>query len=136
MSSNSTSGSLDLKFLEEWKEYTYYEKNSILKYGNKLYKTIVSHNSSSSISSDISSGKLGVIDTSASSNTGVIVGPIYVRSGNSRYPTYPGNWAVSSNPADIVWKIVVSAAGSGDYPDGGYPWTAYNYTIYFRRLGG
>jgi len=61
---------------------------------------------------------------------------MYVRSGSAVAPTITGSLITSSNPADIVWKIVVAGANSGDYPDGGYPWTAYNYTVYFRRLGG
>ena len=136
MSSYSTSGALDLKFLEDWKPSTFYEKNSLIKYSNRLYKTLTSHNSSSDINADLTSLKIQLIEPSAPQNTGVIVGPTYVRSGNSRTPTVTGTWAISSNPADILWKIVVSAAGSGDLPDGGYPWTAYNHTMYFRRLGG
>ena len=136
MANNSTSGSLDLKFLEEWQPFTFYAKNSILKYGNVLYRVLLSHNSSNSIDVDLSSSNIQKLDPSTPQNTGVVVGPMYVRSGSAVAPTVTGTWAVSSNPADIVWKIVVAGAGSGDLPDGGYPWTAYNYTIYFRRLGG
>jgi hypothetical protein len=136
MSSYLTSGSLDLKFLEDWRPSTFYEKNSLIKYSNRLYKALTSHNSSSDINADLISLKIQQIESSAPQNTGVVVGPMYVRSGSAVAPTITGTWAISSNPADILWKIVVSAAGSGDLPDGGYPWTAYNYTMYFRRLGG
>lgn len=136
MSSTSVSGNIDLKFLEEWKPNVFYEKNSILKYSNKLYRVLASHNASHDIQVDILAGTLSRIESSEPQNTGVVVGPQYVRSGSSIAPTISGSWAASSSPADIVWKIVISAAGSGDYPDGGYPWTAYNYTVYFKRLGG
>jgi hypothetical protein len=136
MSSTSVSGSIDLKFLEEWKPSIFYEKNSILKNSNKLYKVLTSHNASHDIQVDILAGILSRIDSSVPQDVGVVVGPQYLRSGNSRTPTVSGGWATSSNPADIIWKVVITASGSGDYPDGGYPWTAYLCTVYFKRLGG
>jgi len=136
MLNNSSIGSIDLKFLEEWQSFTFYKKNSILKRGNQLYRVLAAHNSSHSIDEDILTNLLQKIESSAPKNIGAVVGPIYVRSGSSIAPTISGAWATSSNPADIIWKIVISAAGSGDESDGGYPWVAYNYTIYFKRLGG
>jgi hypothetical protein len=123
-----------------WKPLTFYLGGSTVTYGDDAYIITRDYTSSANFLSDLGNGT-GINNSylrrisNPLLNGNFALGPYYVRSGDSLTPTV-------SQP-DIKWLgnqfiltgVRVDFAGAGDgKSDGGYPWGAYNFYFYFKKL--
>ena len=123
-----------------WKPLNFYLCGSTITYGDDAYIITRDYTSSDNFLTDLGdatgNGYSYLRRISNPLLTGnFALGPYYVRSGNSKVPTV-------SQP-DIKWlgsqyiltSVRVDFAGAGDgLSDGGYPWGAYNFYFYFKKL--
>jgi hypothetical protein len=102
---------------------------SIVTYNSDAYFVVKDYESTNSFEDDLSDNK--IVRINIPSITGdIIIGPYYTRSG-SYLSTHSIKWIGSQH---TLYRIQISGSGSGDYPDGGDPWTSYNYWLFFRKV--
>ena len=121
-------------YFSKWLPLTFYLGGSVLTFGDDAYIVNSDYTSSKNFQDDLNNNDLKRLANPSLSGD-FALGPYYVRSGNSRVPTITQN--------DIKWlgsqyaltRVRVDFAGAGDgLSDGGYPWGAYNFYFYFKKI--
>jgi hypothetical protein len=118
-------------YFTEWKVLKKYLGGSVITYGDDAYIVTEDFTSTSDFNLDVTNGNLKRVSPPTISGS-FTRGPYYSRSGG-RAPTVNNGvkWIGSQY---CLYRVRIIGAGGGDLNDGGYPWTAYNYYLYFRLI--
>jgi hypothetical protein len=126
-------------YFTEWKVEKEYLAGSIVTYGDDAYIVRREYTSTNDFNADlavddIELGKFLQRIAPPSVGGSWYLGPYYTRSGNSRRGPTTSHGVKWKGSQYYLYRVRIIGAGGGDLNDGGYPWTSYNYYLYFRKI--